>query len=250
MSGSAPAQAGARNNKALEVRGVSREFGRKNVLSNIDLSLDEGEFLLVLGPNGAGKTTLLRIAATLLAPSAGEVEVCGYSLKTEPTRIRQSIGFISHNHLLYRDLTTYENLVFYGRMYGVEDLDGRIAELLERVELEHRKFDLVGGFSRGMLQRLAIARALLHRPKLLFLDEPQTGLDPHAVDILDSIIEELRADHTFIMVTHNLERSLELGTKAVILRNGRIAYVSQGTLDVNELRGTYRRVCIEGGCDE
>ncbi len=219
-------------------------------MAGIDLTLDRGEFLLLLGPNGAGKTTLLRVLATLLAPTAGDASVLGYSLKSDPTEIRRRIGFISHSHLLYRDLTTYENLRFYGEMYGVEDLDDRITELLERVELTHRRYDTVRDFSRGMFQRLAIARALLHRPELLFLDEPQTGLDPHAVDILDGIIEELRADHTFVMVTHNLERSLELGTKAIILKNGQIVYDSADRPDPAELKATYRRVCVTGDSNE
>lgn len=235
---------------ALEVRSLTKNFGRRAILAGIDLTLDRGEFLLLLGPNGAGKTTLLRVLATLLAPTAGDASVLGYSLKSDPTEIRRRIGFISHSHLLYRDLTTYENLRFYGEMYGVEDLDDRITELLERVELTHRRYDTVRDFSRGMFQRLAIARALLHRPELLFLDEPQTGLDPHAVDILDGIIEELRADHTFVMVTHNLERSLELGTKAIILKNGQIVYDSADRPDPAELKATYRRVCVTGDSNE
>jgi heme exporter protein A len=241
MNGAAP---------ALEVRGLTKNFDRRPILDDIDLTLERGEFLLLLGPNGAGKTTLLRVLATLLAPTSGDVSILGHKLKEEPTEIRRRIGFISHSHLLYRDLTTYENLRFYGEMYGVADLDDRIAELLERVELTHRRYDTVRNFSRGMFQRLAIARALLHRPELLFLDEPQTGLDPHAVDILDNIIEELRADHTFVMVTHNLERSLELGTKAVILKNGRKVYDSAKKPDPAELKATYRRVCITGDTDE
>ena len=235
---------------ALEVRGVTKQFGRRKVLSGVDLSLNKGDFLLVLGPNGAGKTTLMRILATLMAPTEGDASVFGFSVRNEPTEIRKRIGFISHSHLLYRDLTTYENLRFYGEMYGVENLDDRITELLDRVELTHRKYDTVRNFSRGMFQRLSIARAVLHSPELLFLDEPQTGLDPHAVDILDGIINELRGSHTFLMVTHNLERSLELGNKAVILRNGRIAYRSEGTLNAAELKETYRRVCDKETCDE
>jgi heme exporter protein A len=179
----------------------------------------------------------------LMAPTSGDALIDGFSLKDNPTEIRRRIGFISHSHLLYRDLTTYENLKFYGEMYGVADLDARIDELLDKVELNHRRFDVVRGFSRGMFQRLSIARALLHDPDILFLDEPQTGLDPHAVDILEGLIGELAGKRTFIMVTHNLERSLELGTKAIILKNGRIVFSSEGGFQPEELKNTYRKVC-------
>lgn len=228
---------------AVDVRDISKEFDRRTVLSGITFSLDPGDFLLILGPNGAGKTTLLRILATLVAPTSGDAEIAGFSLKDNPTEIRRRVGFISHSHLLYRDLTTYENLKFYGEMYGVKNLDSRIDELLDRVELNHRRFDVVRGFSRGMFQRLSIARALLHDPDILFMDEPQTGLDPHAVDILEGLIGELAGQRTFIMVTHNLERSLELGTKAIIIRNGQIVFSSEDALVPSELKATYRKVC-------
>lgn len=235
---------------AVDVRDISKEFDRRTVLSGITFSLDPGDFLLILGPNGAGKTTLLRILATLVAPTSGDAEIAGFSLKDNPTEIRKRVGFISHSHLLYRDLTTYENLKFYGEMYGVKNLDSRIDELLDRVELNHRRFDVVRGFSRGMFQRLSIARALLHEPDILFMDEPQTGLDPHAVDILEGLIGELAGQRTFIMVTHNLERSLELGTKAIILRNGQIVFSSEDTLVPSELKATYLKVCDMEACDD
>jgi heme exporter protein A len=232
---------------AVDVRDISKEFDRRKVLSGITFSLDPGDFLLILGPNGAGKTTLLRILATLMAPTSGDALIDGFSLKDNPTEIRRRVGFISHSHLLYRDLTTYENLKFYGEMYGVKNLDSKIDDLLNRVELNHRRFDVVRGFSRGMFQRLSIARALLHDPDILLLDEPQTGLDPHAVDILEGLIGELAGKRTFLMVTHNLERSLELGNKAIILKNGQIDFSSDGPLNPAELKRTYRNVC---GMDE
>ncbi len=235
---------------AVDVRNVTKQFGRRTVLSGLTFSLDPGDFLLILGPNGAGKTTLMRVLATLLSPSSGDAVIAGFSLAKEPTEIRRRIGFISHSHLLYRDLTTYENLRFYGEMYGVGNLDTRIDELLERVELSHRRFDVVRNFSRGMFQRLSIARALLHEPEILFLDEPQTGLDPHAVDILESLIGELKGKRTFLMVTHNLDRGLTLGNKALIIRQGRAVYMSEGRLDPTELKNTYGQVCGSGGADD
>ena len=233
---------------AVDVKNLAKQFGRRTVLSGIEFSLDKGDFFLILGPNGAGKTTLLRILATLLSPSSGEVVIDGFNLTNESTEIRKRIGFLSHSHLLYRDLTTYKNLRFYGEMYGVADLDARIDELLDRVELNHRRFDVVRSFSRGMLQRLSIARAILHKPEIIFLDEPQTGLDSHAVDILDGFIDELKSDHTFVMVTHNAERGLNLANKAMILSSGKMAYLSEGKPDPAELTEEYCRLCsTEGG---
>jgi heme exporter protein A len=235
---------------AVDVRDISKAFNRRTVLSGITFSLLPGDFLLILGPNGAGKTTLLRVLATLMAPTNGDASIAGFSLKEDPTEIRKRVGFISHSHLLYRDLTTYENLRFYGQMYGVPNLDARISELLDRVELSHRRFDVVRGFSRGMFQRLSIARALLHDPEVLFLDEPQTGLDPHAVDILEALIGELAGKRTFIMVTHNLDRGLTLGNRALILKQGRAVYLSEGRLEAAELKATYGRLCDMDVCDE
>lgn len=233
----------------VDVKDLAKQFGRRTVLSGIGFTLAKGDFLLILGPNGAGKTTLLRILATLLSPSAGEIVIDSFSLKNEPTEIRRRIGFLSHSHLLYRDLTTYENLRFYGEMYGVADLDARIDELLDRVELNHRRYDTVRNFSRGMFQRLSIARAILHKPEIIFLDEPQTGLDSHAVDILDGFIDEMKRDHTFIMVTHNVERGLDLATRALILSSGKTAYLSEGRPDPAELKEEYRRLCYAEGGD-
>ena len=145
----------------------------------------------------------------------------GLDVVKDAVELRNRIGLISHNPLLYPDLTAEENLLFFAEMYGVEDPKARIRELLEAVELDHRRLDLVRTFSRGMLQRLSIARALLHRPEVLFLDEPYSGLDPHAMDILDSLIAQIRSEHTFVMVSHDLAKGLELCSHALILARGR-----------------------------
>jgi heme exporter protein A len=237
---------------ALDVRSVSKMFGRRQILTDISFTLKTGEFLLIVGPNGAGKTTLLKILATLLSPGSGDAFVSGFSVKKNPTKVRERIGFISHNHLLYRDLTTYENLKFYGEMYGVKDLDARIDELLNMVELNHRRYDTVRNFSRGMFQRLAIARALLHKPEIMFLDEPHTGLDPHAVDILDGMMRDMSSTTTFVMVTHHIESTLSLGTQALILDEGKIQYCSDTGIDLERFRSIYGKVCgrgIEHDCD-
>lgn len=224
----------------IEVENLKKSFGRRQVLNGISFKLQHGEFLTIFGPNGAGKTTLIKTLATLLKPTEGEIKINGYSFADDPAVIRRQIGLISHQPLLYLDLSAYENLEFYGSLYGVEDLPNRILYLLKKVELSSRRYDLVRTFSKGMQQRLAIARALIHQPRILFLDEPHSGLDPHAVEILDNLIAEIRADHTFIMITHNLEKGLALSDKIMILKDGRIIYEKEkGNLNNEEFKQMY-----------
>jgi heme exporter protein A len=226
----------------IQVSRLVKSFGRRVVLDEVSFSLAKGGFLSIFGPNGAGKTTLIKILSTLVAPTSGKVTVAGTSIHDNPEFIRRQIGLISHHHLLYRDLNAYENLEFYGRIYGVKNLENRIDDLLQRVELSHRRFDLVKTYSRGMLQRLAIARALLHQPRILFLDEPHSGLDPHAVDILDGLISNVRHQHTFIMITHDLSKGLSLCTAAMILDNGHIVYQGQKEdIDMGSFEKLYRQ---------
>jgi len=232
----------------IEIEGLEKSFGRRTVLQDIDLSVPAGQFLAIFGPNGAGKTTLVRIMTTLLAPTKGSVTVAGMPIADDPAKIRERIGLISHSPLLYPDLTAHENLQFYGHLYGVEHLEERIDELLVSVELDHRRYDIVRTFSKGMYQRLAIARALLHKPDLLFLDEPYSGLDPHAVDILDGLLAAIRADHTFVMITHSLEKGLEMSDAAMILSAGKIVYhASDVSSSVDEFRQVYRDT-VKGEC--
>jgi heme exporter protein A len=159
----------------------------------------------------------------------------------DAVELRSRIGLISHNPLLYPDLTAQENLLFFSEMYGVDRPTVRVAELLADVELDHRRLDLVGTFSRGMLQRLSIARALLHRPEVLFLDEPYSGLDPHAVDILDGLIDQVRGDHTFVMVSHDLAKGLDLCTHALIMARGKVVFFGpREGIDRDEFASLYR----------
>jgi heme exporter protein A len=230
----------------IAVEGLRKTFGRREVLKGLSFSLERGGFLSIFGPNGAGKTTTLRVLATLLTPSAGSVRVAGHDVREDPMPVRKAIGFISHNPMLYPDLTAQENLRFYADMYGVADREERIAELLERLELSHRRYDVVRTFSKGMRQRLAIARAILHRPRVLLLDEPHSGLDPRAVDILDGLLADIRAEHTFVMVTHNLAKGLELGTRLMIVENGRIAYEHAAGVDPEAFGAVYREHVREG----
>jgi ABC-type multidrug transport system ATPase subunit len=217
----------SRSDLALEVRDLSRTFGARKALDKVTLDLPKGAFLSIFGPNGAGKTTLVKVLTTLTNPSKGEARVAGYHVVEDAVQLREHIGLISHNPLLYPDLTAEENLLFFADMYGLSDPSARARELLEAVELDHRRLDPVRAFSRGMLQRLSIARALLHRPEVLFLDEPYSGLDPHAMDILDSLISQIRAEHTFVMISHDLAKGLELCSHALILAKGKVVFFEE-----------------------
>ena len=225
----------------VQVEKLTRAFGPRKALDGLDLELPTGAFLSIFGPNGAGKTTLLNVLTTLLPPSDGRASVLGLDVVEDAVELRSRIGLISHNPLLYPDLTAEENLQFFGEMYGVEDAQARVRDLLESVELDHRRLDLVRAFSRGMLQRLSIARALLHRPQVLFLDEPYSGLDPHAVDILDGLIDQIRSDHTFVMVSHDLAKGLELCSHALIMARGKVVFFERcDEIDRDEFRELYR----------
>lgn len=226
----------------IEVKELSKVFGKRKVLDKVSFELEKGGFLSLFGPNGAGKTTLVKIISTLIAPTSGEIRVAGMDPRKNSAAIRAKIGLISHSPLLYLDLNAEENLRFYGTLYGVSNLNERIDELLDQVELGHRRYDLVRTYSKGMTQRLAIARAILHKPSVLLLDEPHTGLDPHAVDIFENLLDSIRANHTFIMITHNIERGLALCSKAMILYNGQIVfYQDKKELDIRKFKNIYQQ---------
>ncbi len=232
---------GANNGTAVEVRDLTRTFGARKALDKVTFDLPSGAFLSIFGPNGAGKTTLVKVLTTLTAPSSGTAKVWGLDVVEDAVVLREHIGLISHNPLLYPDLSAEENLRFFADMYGVDDAADRVRELLVAVELDHRRLDLVRTFSRGMLQRLSIARSLLHRPDVLFLDEPYSGLDPHAVDIFDSLIAQIRADHTFVMISHDLNKGLALCSHALILSKGKLVLSApREEIDDDRFAATYR----------
>ena len=227
---------------ALEVRELSRTFGARKALDRVTFEAPVGSFLSIFGPNGAGKTTMLKILSTLGVPSKGSARVLGLDVVEDAVELRERIGFISHNPLLYPDLSAEENLEFFAEIYCLENPKARIRELLTAVELDHRRLDLVRTFSRGMLQRLSIARALLHAPEIIFLDEPYSGLDPHAMDILDSLIAQIRDEHTFVMISHDLQKGLELCSHALILAKGSVVlFEERGNIDENEFAALYRQ---------
>ena len=226
---------------AIETKKLTKVFGDRKALDKVSIEVPEGAFLSIFGPNGAGKTTLVRTLATLSRATSGTALVAGFDAKEEPDKVRERIGLISHNPMLYLDLTAMENLMFTAQLYGVVNAEERVRELLRAVELDHRRFDVVRTFSRGMTQRLSIARALMNDPDVVFLDEPYAGLDPHAVEIFDGLIEQLRDGRTFIMVSHDLQKGLDVCTHALVLARGRVvSYAPKEDIDFEQFRQLYR----------
>ena len=212
---------------ALESEDIRKTFGHFTALGGVTLSVRSGEFFTLFGRNGAGKTTFLKIAATLVRYTHGKLRIEGIDIREEPEKARRHIGFLSHNTYLYRDLTPIENLRFFSRLYGMPDSDERILSLLDRVGLRRRASDPVRGFSRGLHQRLGIARVMLHDPSVILLDEPYTGLDANAVDVLNQMLDEAAASgKTIILTTHDLEQGLRGASRAAIIDRGKIVFAA------------------------
>ncbi len=208
----------------IHTRKLVKRFGLKTVLRGLDFEVREGEFVALLGPNGAGKTTFLRILASLSRPSLGEVSVAGYKLPAQAAAVRARLGVVTHMPLLYGDLSAEENLRFFGKLYSVPALNDRIGEVLDQVGLAARRRDLVRTFSRGMQQRLAIGRAILHDPEVMLFDEPHTGLDQDACDMLDQLLRDVAArGRTVVMTSHDLARVEDLATRFDVLSRGVIS---------------------------
>jgi heme exporter protein A len=212
----------------LRVSNLHKFYGSRAALRGIDLDLKRGEFLCLFGPNGAGKSTLLKIIATLLRPSSGSVKSLDCDLQEHPERYREKLGMVSHQSFLYQDLTVLENLEFFASLYGVADPRGRALDLLEEVKLADRYDMPAANLSRGMQQRLSIARALINDPVLLLLDEPYTGLDEHAASVLRDQLQALHSQQrTIVMVTHNLRRGMESATRLGVLSAGKLTYLEE-----------------------
>ncbi|HLB28807.1 MAG TPA: ABC transporter ATP-binding protein [Dehalococcoidia bacterium] len=242
--GPSPAGSGDRPGPGIQGVGVYKSYGPLPVLRSTDLEVGWGERTLLLGPNGSGKSTILKILATLVRPTAGRALVAGLDVVAEGAAVRPLIGVVCHQTFLYGDLTVQENLEFYGRMYRVPDLSGRLRETIDRWGLKAWARRRVRELSRGMQQRVALARALLHRPSVLLLDEPDTGLDEVAFAVLKGALEEAAAQGCAVLFTsHNLLRGLSLADRVSILVAGRIAFEARRDgLDPGELEGTYRRL--------
>jgi ABC-type multidrug transport system ATPase subunit len=222
----------------LSIRDLSRNFGRRRALSRVSMECRTGEIVGLLGPNGSGKSTLLSILSTLMAPSAGEVRYGGRLAGEIGPVLRSRIGVLSHDLHLYSELTARENLVFFGHLYSVPDANAAASSALERAWLVDRADDLVLSFSRGMRQRLALERALLHAPRLLLLDEPFTGLDEASTVSLIERLRQLRSSGSIVVLaTHDLDTAEDVLDRAIVLRDGRVVGSEP---DVKDLRKRYQ----------
>jgi heme exporter protein A len=216
----------------IELAGLTRRYGERTALSGVTVSVPEGATLAVFGANGAGKTTLLRVLAGLLRPHAGTAVVCGSELPDGAWKVRAKVGYLGHESLLYRDLTVRQNLEFHRRLHGVGDVNGALAA----VGLERRANDPVRELSKGMVQRAAVARATLHDPQVLLLDEPRANLDPAAADALEPLIGK-PSGKTRVLVSHDVERSLAEADVALGLRQGQQVFA--GKADAAQVRALY-----------
>jgi heme exporter protein A len=222
----------------VELDGLTRNYGERAALDGVTLALDTGQTLVVFGPNGAGKTTLLRVLATLLRPHRGTVRVLGKRLPDDAWQVRGHIGLLGHEPLLYRELTPRENLRYHARLHGVED--ERVEERLAAVSMTARAEEPVRTLSRGMVQRVAVARATLHDPELLLLDEPYANLDPAAVELVEPLIG-VGSGRTRVLTSHNPIPALAEADTVLGLRAGRVALLADATsVDPDAIAGLYR----------
>jgi heme exporter protein A len=231
----------------VELSRVSRTFGRRHAVDDVDLSLNAGDCLALFGPNGAGKTTLLRLIAGLLKPTSGSVRVCGHSLRDDAAA-RAHVGLISHQSMLYRALSARENVEFAASLYGVPDPRGAAVRALERMRILDRADAPVRALSRGLQQRVSIARAIVHEPSVVLLDEPYTGLDAAGGAALTEMLRLLRSSGaSLILVTHNVEEGLAVASHAAVMLDGRIArHDDCATLDPPIYASEYRELVLRG----
>lgn len=227
---------------AVAVRSLGKSYGRTAVLRGLDLDVPAGRSLVMLGANGAGKTTFLRILGTLTRPDTGTVVVNGYDAAASE-EVRRTTGVVTHSPMLYGDLSLRENLLFFASMFRVPDGPGRAVEVAGIMEIAHRLDDRVRNLSHGLQKRASLARALLHRPRLLVLDEPESGLDQAAIALLEGLLDRHhRAGGASIVATHSIERAPRLGSRVVILAGGMIVFdTADRTVDVDALREAYAR---------
>ncbi len=210
----------------------------------MDLIVEWSRFLVVFGANGVGKTTLLKLLSTQAKPDAGEMYIGGTDTSKHSNKVRRSIGVVAHNDFLYDDLTCHENLVFYGRMYSLKDVPAKVEWSLGQVGLLDRRNHRVRTLSNGMQKRLSIARAILHEPSILFLDEPEAGLDHEAIEMLEGILADWKSDRrSVVMTTHNIEQGLSWGDQIAILSSGNIAFqADRSQVDADKIKDVYQRL--------
>jgi len=234
---------------ALSCSRVTKRFGRLTALDAVTVSVDAGECLTLFGRNGAGKSTLLGVASGLIRSYEGDVLRFGTDVRRADDKARASIGFLSHETFLYGDLSPTDNLRFYGRLYGVDDPAGRAAAMLDRFGLAHKAAVPVRSLSRGMQQRLSLARATLHDPQLLLFDEPFTGLDEPACELLTRLLQEfVIAGGAAVVTTHDIDRGLGVANRIAVLETGSIVHeATAGDTDAATFRATYRGLLGTGG---
>ncbi len=227
----------------ITIIGLKKTYGLKPVLRGLDLNIQRGERIAILGANGTGKSTLLRLLAGLTKPNAGTITIEGFDIIKDAQTVRQRVGLVAHQPYLYEELTALENLLFFGKMYNVMHAQARAMTLLQGVGLEKRMRERVNTFSRGQVQRLAWARALLHTPQLLLLDEADTGLDQEGQRLIDALLQEhVGRGGTVLFTTHQLERALDLGTHVILLNKGRIVYQHEtSSLSLMDLQRVYQQ---------
>ncbi len=219
----------------IKTQNLSKEFETTVAVRDLDLTVEAGQIYAFLGPNGAGKTTTIMMLLGLEKPTSGKIEIMGKSLDTDYFSIKRRIGVVSENQYLYDDMTAWEYLNFFGRLYEVEDREKKIKAFLERVKLYHRRNERLAGYSHGMKQKISIARALLHDPELLILDEPQNGLDPYGIqEVRDIIKEENQRGKTVLISSHILSEIEQTCNRVAILNKGRL--VAEGPLDIVKMK--------------
>jgi len=207
----------------IEIKKLTKQADSKLILRGVDLSIKKGETIAILGPNGAGKSTLLKVLAALIKPTSGRVLINGLELRKNQIEIKKLLGYLPHSSLLYDHYSPLENLVFFGNLYGVQNVEQKARKLVKDVGLSLFLNEPVKNFSRGMIQRIAIARAIIHDPEILLLDEPHTGLDQGAISILNNVILSMKdKGTTTLMVTHDFKRAIEICDKVIIVKNGKI----------------------------
>ena len=224
----------------IEARHLAKSYGERQVLDDVTFQLEQGQCLALFGPNGAGKSTLLKLVSLLIKPTNGELYLGGTQVGEEQDGLRRRIGVLSHQSFVYDALSARENLDFYGRLYGLAKPADRADQLLDQVGLSLFAGDPVRAFSRGMVQRLSIARALLHEPDLLLLDEPYSGLDQSAVAMLDEVVDRAKAaGTTILLISHDFAEGLRAADRSAILYRGRLRYLSDGPVAADEFAQTY-----------
>jgi len=233
----------------LRAENIRKSFSNRPVLRGISLNLEPGNFSVLSGGNGAGKTTFLKIIAKLMKPDDGSISINGKDIWTESDTVRRNVGFLSHQIYLYDDLNALENLRFTARLFGLSDYNDRIEHLLKELHLYHRQYDPIKTYSRGMQQRLSLARALLHDPDILLLDEPFSGLDEAGIETFLKFIQEYKSQQkSAVIVSHNLQMGYDLGDDLYILFKGDIGYHSKKSqVTFNDYHAEFRRLLEESG---